>query len=659
MKLTPVAVAGLVVLGLVAVPLILQGDAVVDIDDAPITYRYAENVAAGRGFVYNPGESVWGTTTPLYTFLLVPAIAANLPVAMASWLLGLVSGVGIVLLAALIAAELTGSRLGGVLAGLWCALSAPVAAWSMSGMETPVYTALILGTWAVFARGGTSWAAGLAGLAYLTRADGLILLGPLLLSSFVRHRRLPVREVLTWLVVVLPWTVFALLQFDSFLPQSFAAKRAHARMAPATWFVRYFLAWPWWLALGGAAAALLPSRLLESRSRPAGEPPEGESQTDGRKRPAGQSTLVGLALWALLYTAAYTFSGLDYYEWYCAPLIPVLGILAVAGLARIAHVVGASRAARSWALAGLGALLLLTATVPRWALLDRHKSYLDSVEQTRIAVGRWLREHTPDDASVLVGAVGHIGYESRRRIVDQAGLVSPPGVSADYYVGHDGDPDPTSRFGTAPVFLRQHRLVKVFRPGPPFDNYLYKVFRRLDAPSPLPDELLFRNGIAPEQHALIQAHARTLDLTSWRSLPYLAEGWSLPEAGWGTWAADETVALHVILAPATSYRLRLRMRPHYRNGHDQAITVSYNGREIGGIVLYRHWQDPELIIPAVGMDGQPGRLEFRFAYAVSPAELGRDADTRRLAAVFREVSFEPVQSEPAQTGEPQPGSGQP
>ena len=40
------------------------------IDDAFITFRYARNLLAGNGFVYNPGERVLGTTTPLYTLLM-------------------------------------------------------------------------------------------------------------------------------------------------------------------------------------------------------------------------------------------------------------------------------------------------------------------------------------------------------------------------------------------------------------------------------------------------------------------------------------------------------------------------------------------------------------------------------------------------------------
>src|SRR5205809_3666354 len=39
-------------------------------DDAWITYRYAENLAAGKGFVYNDGEFVEGSTAPLFVLLL-------------------------------------------------------------------------------------------------------------------------------------------------------------------------------------------------------------------------------------------------------------------------------------------------------------------------------------------------------------------------------------------------------------------------------------------------------------------------------------------------------------------------------------------------------------------------------------------------------------
>ena len=38
-------------------------------EDAFITFRYAHQLVEGNGFVYNLGERVYGTTTPLFTIL--------------------------------------------------------------------------------------------------------------------------------------------------------------------------------------------------------------------------------------------------------------------------------------------------------------------------------------------------------------------------------------------------------------------------------------------------------------------------------------------------------------------------------------------------------------------------------------------------------------
>ena len=62
-------------------------------DDAWITYRYAENLAAGNGLVYNTGEYVEGSTAPLLVLLLslfrwlgISIPAASLPLIPASLL---------------------------------------------------------------------------------------------------------------------------------------------------------------------------------------------------------------------------------------------------------------------------------------------------------------------------------------------------------------------------------------------------------------------------------------------------------------------------------------------------------------------------------------------------------------------------------------------
>ena len=48
-------------------------------EDSLISLRYAQNFASGLGLVYNPGERVFGATTPLYVLLLSALSALRLP----------------------------------------------------------------------------------------------------------------------------------------------------------------------------------------------------------------------------------------------------------------------------------------------------------------------------------------------------------------------------------------------------------------------------------------------------------------------------------------------------------------------------------------------------------------------------------------------------
>ncbi|MGV3721141.1 MAG: hypothetical protein ACO1SX_09545, partial [Actinomycetota bacterium] len=43
----------------------------------------------------------------------------------------------------------------------------------------------------------------------------------------------------------------------------------------------------------------------------------------------------------------------------------------------------------------------------------------------RKSIGLWLGEHTPADARIAMEPIGYIGYYSKRRILDEVGLVSP------------------------------------------------------------------------------------------------------------------------------------------------------------------------------------------------------------------------------------------
>ena len=106
------------------------------LDDALITFRVAENLAYGRGFVYNVGERVQVTTTPLYAMIL----------AAGTWLFGsalqaaLVLNIGLSMLIPVLTFD-AGRRLAGRVTGLAGALlliTAPLLIISFS-MESFLY----------------------------------------------------------------------------------------------------------------------------------------------------------------------------------------------------------------------------------------------------------------------------------------------------------------------------------------------------------------------------------------------------------------------------------------------------------------------------------------------------------------------------------------
>ena len=118
-------------------------------DDPFITYRYAQNLAQGDGFVYNSDQRVLSTTTPLFAILL--ALLANI------WseiphLANLIGSFSI--------------ALGGLfLWDLGQSWKTPLVGWtglllyptfplllSTIGSETPLYLALCLGAFAFYAR---------------------------------------------------------------------------------------------------------------------------------------------------------------------------------------------------------------------------------------------------------------------------------------------------------------------------------------------------------------------------------------------------------------------------------------------------------------------------------------------------------------------------
>jgi len=420
------------------------------IDDSFITFRYARNLLAGEGFVYNPGERVMGTTTPLYTGLMtLMGLLSGGTHAPFPWLaLGLNSladGITCLLLLHL------GRRLGLPYAGLGTALTWAIAPFSVTfaigGLETSLYVLLLVGMALAHTAEKHPLAALLAALALLTRPDALILIGLVVLDRLWQLRprngkfggqlRPVVLEAAVFLLPTLVWFAIATLYFGSPIPHSIAAKSLAYRLGPEEGFIRLLqhYATPfmenltvgmWWV---GLALALHPFLFLIGSMR---------------------VLKVNLRLWPwsaypVFYLVVFAVANPLIFRWYLTPPLPAWMFFILAGLETLV-----SRAATAWHLrqagqvAGLVTFVILAPfglSLQDWQLTPDHGRTSPApamawyqLELLYAQVAEILRPEILQASpapTLAAGDVGVLGFFSGARILDTVGLNSP--ISTHYY----------------------------------------------------------------------------------------------------------------------------------------------------------------------------------------------------------------------------------
>jgi hypothetical protein len=374
-------------------------------DDPFITFRYAANLRAGLGFVYNSGERVLSTTAPLYTLLLAGMgwFWSDLP-RLSNLISALSLASGGVLL------YLVGRWWREPVAGVVAAALYPFFPLMIStfGAETCFYMMLVLGAFAFYAGERHRAAMALAALAALTRADGILVAVVLGVDSLFRYRRMALQPLLVFMLLVVPWYLFSWIYFGSPFPATLAAKQHQGQMAVSSSFAKGFL-----LQLRGYA--LQPLYWLHGLLALVGI---------GYAISKAHRWLLPLS-WGALYFVSYAFLGVSRYHWYYAPLVPV--ILVAVGLGVAAVSLWLYPVMIRWRGIRVGTLIALIALLvwPQIQGLRYAYSHPDTRARIYREVGVWLAENTPPDASVGALEVGIIGYYARRRMVDFAGLIQP------------------------------------------------------------------------------------------------------------------------------------------------------------------------------------------------------------------------------------------
>jgi len=434
-------------------------------DDAFITFRYIDNMLAGHGLVYNVGERVEGYTHLLW--LMIVALFRWLggdPVEITKWL-GLLSFTGTLGLAAWVSHRLfRGAAAILPLTALLLALNHDFAIWATGGLETSMFTLLVLAATVLLSisrgSGRRSIILGglLLGLAILARPDAAILYPVAALfvvgrARAARPERGEGRKALLLLslpfaAVLLPWLVWKIAYYGQILPNTYYAKLGGSTYLSqgfryvwlyAVAYLSFLLAFP---AIAYMAVAML---------RAARRDPQGGRDAGGRLRSILEDPTQAFFLLAASFFLSYLILfvirvGGDFmYARFLIPLVPLGYMVTEIALRRA---IGPRRRLLAVALVALPFLLFYEkerrndiyyekngeprSTFGPMRITDEHWYYTHDYYGRNLIdwyrrCGRQLSKYFKgQDVRVLLGGQASLGYYGRFAVcIEAAGLTDP------------------------------------------------------------------------------------------------------------------------------------------------------------------------------------------------------------------------------------------
>jgi len=387
-------------------------------DDSYIVYRYASNLASGNGLVFNIGERVEGYSDFLWILILSGSyllLGLDIP------LTGRVLGTGIALLAIfvtyLLSMEITGKdRHGSLMATLLVAASSSFACYGPSGLETPLFTLLIVSSFLCAVQRKWVFASLMAGLSVMTRPDGIFLLFLLITWKLVICRSLKERVLGSLMIfvpfscIVLPWTIWRWTYYGHLIPNSVEAKKG----LDFGWQILSGLKYVWqfilqnspvMILLGIATLAFIVDRIKKRERR-------------------FQSNIGFIAFFLIIFVLYVIFVGGDWMPaWrFLAPIVPLLAVL-------IVSLWCANVRMPSFKPSGSGCIMIFALVFLvsfNSELFNRNMILGARVWGYQVEglseIGRWLNRTLPSDTLIAVHANGALSYYSRLPTIGMLGL---------------------------------------------------------------------------------------------------------------------------------------------------------------------------------------------------------------------------------------------
>jgi len=381
-------------------------------DDAYITFRYAENLALGRGLVFNRGERVFGSSTPFFCLVLAGLRLIGIKTPLAADLLNLLSLIFSAALVFLVCRQAK-DRILGLSAAFLFIFFPYFWRYLPSGMETmfAIFLALVL-VW-LDLKERPVLAGLVAGLLLLTRIDALALLAGVALMRFFQNRRQAIIIVSVCLLTLLPWLIFSQVYFHSFLPYSLLAKKLIHPLPAMMVLTKYFL---WFLGFQESGAeygftvpvlmaytffAIIGAILAIWKNRWA----------------------LVFVLWLIFFFAGMAYGRVGPFPWYKIPMLSGYLVLCALGIQWLCEVVLRKNPIVSRVLS----FIIIFALILWFCVIALKQGFQGSTdkEKANLEIAKMIKTISGPGDKILVGEVGIIGYELMDYyIIDSAGITS-------------------------------------------------------------------------------------------------------------------------------------------------------------------------------------------------------------------------------------------
>jgi hypothetical protein len=400
-------------------------------DDAYISFRYADNLVRHGELVYNPGEKVEGYTNFLWTVQMAGVLALGGDPVLWSRIFGIMFGLGGLALVARFVARFRGeARPVDAVGPLWLAAAPAFACWSTGGLETQQFTFLatlgctqyLLERRAPAGERTFPWSGVFFALSALSRPEGMLffgLAGLHRLGGLVRARTLPERRDWLWgagfAAVFVPYYAWRWTYYGWPFPNTYYVKAG----SESFWRPGALYAWTW---VRDHHLYLWPPLIFAARAVRGFWP---------------FFALVVVAICTHVMKVGGDFMGLHRF---LVPLMPLLAIALVFGVEALLERARARALPRAVPVAlgvALSAGLAMRAVqIDRWNMQTGSENGVDRIGWLKMfegqcrAIGLYLRDTAPPDASIATTAAGIIPYYSRLYTLDVLGL-------NDEYIAHE------------------------------------------------------------------------------------------------------------------------------------------------------------------------------------------------------------------------------